>query len=128
MLTFSGLLNALDGVAASEERILFMTTNYPDRLDPALIRPGRVDVQEYIGWVSEDQARKLFMKFYDANLNSDRQKTLRLADEFIALLKTRLEDTVWNAEQLKLSAAALQGYFILHKANPEAAISHIKSL
>ncbi|TQS31380.1 hypothetical protein Golomagni_08340, partial [Golovinomyces magnicellulatus] len=42
-VTFSGLLNALDGIAAGEERIAFLTTNHIDRLDPALIRPGRVD-------------------------------------------------------------------------------------
>ena len=42
-LTFSGLLNAIDGVTSTEGRIVFMTTNYIDRLDPALIRPGRVD-------------------------------------------------------------------------------------
>lgn len=48
-VTFSGLLNCLDGVASTEARILFMTTNYLERLDPALIRPGRVDVKEYIG-------------------------------------------------------------------------------
>ena len=30
----------LDGVAAGEERMLFMTTNHIERLDPALIRPG----------------------------------------------------------------------------------------
>jgi len=48
-VTFSGLLNCLDGVASTEARILFMTTNYLDRLDPALVRPGRVDVKEYIG-------------------------------------------------------------------------------
>ncbi|KAI0220763.1 Complex III assembly protein translocase and chaperone, partial [Massospora cicadina] len=46
MVTFSGLLNALDGVAAAEERINFMTTNHIERLDPALIRPGRVDFKE----------------------------------------------------------------------------------
>ena len=40
-VSFSGLLNALDGVAAGEERVVFMTTNFIDRLDPALIRPGR---------------------------------------------------------------------------------------
>lgn len=31
-VTLSGLLNALDGAASSEARILFMTTNYIDRL------------------------------------------------------------------------------------------------
>merc|ERR1719273_262855 len=48
-LTFSGLLNAIDGVTSTEGRILFMTTNYVERLDPALIRPGRVDFKQYIG-------------------------------------------------------------------------------
>lgn len=48
-VTFSGLLNCLDGVASTEARILFMTTNYLERLDPALVRPGRIDVKEYIG-------------------------------------------------------------------------------
>lgn len=42
-VTFSGLLNALDGVRSQEGRILFMTTNHRERLDPALMRPGRAD-------------------------------------------------------------------------------------
>lgn len=58
-VTLSGLLNCLDGVTSTEARILFMTTNYLDRLDPALIRPGRVDVQEYIGYCSEYQLGNL---------------------------------------------------------------------
>lgn len=37
-VTFSGLLNALDGVAATEGRVMFMTTNHIERLDAALIR------------------------------------------------------------------------------------------
>ncbi|CAB4413218.1 unnamed protein product [Rhizophagus irregularis] len=49
MVTFSGLLNALDGVASSEERIIFMTTNHVELLDKALIRPGRIDVKELLG-------------------------------------------------------------------------------
>lgn len=42
-VTFSGLLNALDGVRSQEGRILFMTTNHKEKLDPALLRPGRCD-------------------------------------------------------------------------------------
>ena len=44
-LTLSGLLNAIDGVVAQEGRLLFMTTNRINALDPALIRPGRIDVR-----------------------------------------------------------------------------------
>ncbi len=56
-LTFSGLLNAIDGVASSEERLVFMTTNHLARLDPALIRPGRVDLVLELGDASAAQAR-----------------------------------------------------------------------
>ncbi|CAN6222149.1 unnamed protein product [Urochloa humidicola] len=45
-VTLSGLLNFIDGVwsAQSGERIIVLTTNYPDKLDPALIRSGRMDM------------------------------------------------------------------------------------
>ncbi|KAK2031987.1 hypothetical protein LX32DRAFT_636789 [Colletotrichum zoysiae] len=55
-VTFSGLLNALDGLAAGEERIAFLTTNHIERLDPALIRPGRVDMTVRIGEATRHQA------------------------------------------------------------------------
>lgn len=43
-VSFSGLLNALDGIRSQEGRILFMTTNHREKLDPALLRPGRCDM------------------------------------------------------------------------------------
>jgi BCS1-like protein/ATPase family protein associated with various cellular activities (AAA) len=63
-LTFSGLLNALDGVATSDGRIMFVTTNFLDRLDPALIRPGRVDVRISIGGPGPEQIAELHRRFF----------------------------------------------------------------
>ncbi|KAI0076144.1 P-loop containing nucleoside triphosphate hydrolase protein, partial [Panus rudis PR-1116 ss-1] len=63
-LTLSGLLNALDGVAASEGRILFATTNHLERLDPALSRPGRMDVWVEFKNASKWQAEQLFRNFF----------------------------------------------------------------
>ncbi|CAO1627041.1 unnamed protein product [Jaminaea pallidilutea] len=63
-VTFSGLLNALDGVASGESRIVVMTTNHVDRLDPALIRPGRVDLIEELGDADQGMVRDLFERFY----------------------------------------------------------------
>ncbi|KAM0748391.1 hypothetical protein T439DRAFT_327661 [Meredithblackwellia eburnea MCA 4105] len=64
-VTFSGLLNALDGVASStSQRLLFMTTNHIELLDPALIRPGRVDLKVLIGDADEEMAGRLFRRFY----------------------------------------------------------------
>lgn len=48
-LHLAGLLNVLDGVVDSPGRILVMTTNHPEKLDPALIRPGRINKQLHLG-------------------------------------------------------------------------------
>lgn len=63
-LTLSGLLNALDGVAAAEGRILFATTNHLEQLDPALCRPGRMDVWIEFKNASKFQAENLFRNFF----------------------------------------------------------------
>ena len=63
-VSFSGLLNAIDGVAAQEGRALIMTTNHKEKLDPALIRPGRADVHTELGLVSAATARRLFERFF----------------------------------------------------------------
>ena len=63
-VSFSGLLNALDGVAAQEGRIVILTTNHIERLDPALIRPGRIDLALEIGNAGSDQLRTLFLRFH----------------------------------------------------------------
>ncbi|CEL60736.1 putative mitochondrial chaperone BCS1-A OS=Dictyostelium discoideum GN=bcs1la PE=3 SV=1 [Rhizoctonia solani AG-1 IB] len=65
-LSLSGLLNALDGVAASEGRILFATTNHLERLDPALSRPGRMDVWIEFKNATKWQCEQLFSNFFPA--------------------------------------------------------------
>lgn len=74
-VTFSGLLNALDGVASGESRIVMMTTNHVERLDPALIRPGRVDLIEELGDADENMARDLFERFYSVAKDEAGAKT-----------------------------------------------------
>lgn len=60
----SGLLNILDGVMTPHGMISIMTTNHRSVLDPAIFRPGRVDLDEYIGPLTAGQADKLFTFFY----------------------------------------------------------------
>ena len=110
-VTFSGLLNALDGVASStSQRILFLTTNHLEKLDPALIRPGRVDLKELIDDATSYQTRELFERFYsdEANLSSGEFEKLR--DEMVDLVEQAV------AEGTRVSMAALQGHFIRHDA------------
>jgi chaperone BCS1 len=63
-VSLSGLINAMDGVAAQEGKIVIMTTNHPDKLDPALIRPGRCDVKFYIPNATRSQIASMFMRFF----------------------------------------------------------------
>jgi len=63
-VTLSGLLNALDGVGAQEGRILFATTNKYTSLDPALSRPGRMDIHVEFKLASKYQAAELYRCFY----------------------------------------------------------------
>ena len=63
-ITLSGLLNALDGISAQEGRLLFATTNRYHTLDPALTRPGRMDLHVEFRLASRYQARELYKRFY----------------------------------------------------------------
>jgi mitochondrial chaperone BCS1 len=67
-VSFSGLLNALDGVAAQEGRIVFLTTNHRELLDAALIRPGRIDVEFKLDLASHAQIISMFTRFHPQHL------------------------------------------------------------
>jgi len=89
-----------------------MTTNYIERLDPALIRPGRVDVKEYIGYCTTHQLENMFRKFYpEAN----------------ELLISQFGEAARGLKK-NLSPAAIQGHFMFFKTDPEAAIENISRL
>jgi mitochondrial chaperone BCS1 len=77
-VTFTGLLNALDGVASRDGLIVFMTTNHKERLDPALIRPGRADLHVYLGNASGAQIDRMINRFYP---NDAERLSLKLANK-----------------------------------------------
>ncbi|KAJ7724465.1 BCS1 N terminal-domain-containing protein [Mycena maculata] len=118
-VTFSGFLNALDGVASGEERIIFMTTNHVEQLDPALIRPGRVDFSALIDNASPLQARTLFQRFYGEGSN------VELNPDELDVLAQNLEDIVEEklGREQRVSMAALQGHFIRNQPKDAVASS-----
>jgi chaperone BCS1 len=60
-VTLSGLLNVLDGFFAPTGVLFMMTTNH---VDPALLRPGRIDYKLYLGKASEAQKVDLYLRFF----------------------------------------------------------------
>lgn len=63
-ISMSSLLNALDGVATPHGLVTIMTTNYPDRLDPALTRPGRMDLVEELQPLTRHELHQLYHHFF----------------------------------------------------------------
>ena len=63
-ITLSGLLNCLDGPCSADGRLLCMTSNSPDSLDPALVRPGRCDEKILFGYTCPEVSAQMFTNIY----------------------------------------------------------------
>ncbi|KAF8159270.1 P-loop containing nucleoside triphosphate hydrolase protein [Crassisporium funariophilum] len=144
-LSLSGLLNSLDGVAAAEGRLLFATTNHIERLDPALSRPGRMDVWVNFTHATKWQAEGIFKCFFpfkpstvatapttprDAsqqNLPLPKRKAFAhaipiLTEEEISELAKRFAEAIPEDE---LSVASLQGYLLKNKTRPRECVEEV---
>ena len=74
-VSFSGLLNILDGICVGEGRITFLTTNHREKLSPTLIRPGRVDYEiEYFNATKE--------QIFDLAVRFKYKKAVKIAEEW----------------------------------------------
>lgn len=105
-VTFSGLLNAIDGIGSPEGQLLFMSSNHPDELDPALVRPGRVDRHLHLELAGPTEAKKLFLTFFPGEFQA--------ANE----LATKIDGA-------SVSPATLQGCFLLNPDRPADVIDEI---
>lgn len=102
-LTFTGLLNGLDGIGNAVGQIFVLSTNHLERLDPALIRSGRVDRKFEFGFATDEALQLMFQRFYpDTNLS----------EEFVAATRSKAD---------QVTAADLQQAFIanMNKSDKE---------
>lgn len=134
-VTLSGILNALDGIAAQEGRLLFATTNCVDNLDEALCRPGRMDIHVEFKNASRWQAKRLFECFFppsssdsSSENSSDEKNPSELSSRFRFLPLTK-EEASSLAEKFadsipegSLSVASLQGFLLRYKDRPHVAV------
>tara|TARA_Y100000389_G_C17442328_1_gene509383 strand:+ start:613 stop:1806 length:1194 start_codon:yes stop_codon:yes gene_type:complete len=109
MISFSVLLNALDGMSSKDGLITFMTTNYVDHLDSALIRPGRIDHFVKFGYANKDQTHEMFNNFFPNN-----------SEIFTSLWK--------KIECKKFTTAMLQQFFFMYSEDPDELLNNIKKL
>ena len=75
-LDLSGLLNVLDGVVDTPDRIVIMTSNHPEKLDPALIRPGGIDKKIYLGFLVAESAICMCEHYFSSDLTDAQKETM----------------------------------------------------
>ena len=67
-LTLSFILNLLDGLDENHGRILIITSNYYDKIDKALIRPGRIDLQVEMKNASLNTIKEMYTHYYNSKI------------------------------------------------------------
>ena len=82
------------------------------RLDPALIRPGRVDIKAKVDYCTEYQLQTMFERFYP---DAPPQHARQFAERVLATAKT-------------ISPAEIQGYFMLYKDSGQQAVDNAESI
>merc|ERR1719186_6636 len=75
-LTLATLLEVLDGVMEMDGRMLIITTNYPEKLDKALIRPGRIDMKVHFGPMTAKNILEMFEHYFEIDVPSEFDTTL----------------------------------------------------
>jgi chaperone BCS1 len=119
-IDLSFLLNLLDGTLESEGRIIAITTNFPERIDRALIRPGRIDMIINFKKCSVAIVREMTNSFYDMSFDiSQFDKSLDYkwspAEINQILFRNIKNPTIAMIELLTLTTNDLYGFDITSK-------------
>jgi len=102
-ITFSGLLNAINGISHGVGRLCIITTNETEKIDPALARAGRLDKHWHIGYLNYEQTKRLLHIYYPE---------LDINDIRIHKFADAIEDK-------KISPADLVGHIQAHSMKPD---------
>ncbi|EIM83650.1 P-loop containing nucleoside triphosphate hydrolase protein [Stereum hirsutum FP-91666 SS1] len=124
-VTLNGLLNNLDGFTATEGRLLFATTNHIEFLDPALRRPGRMDVLVHFKHSTKWQAAEIYKRFFSSSpahpsrsLPSEIESSV-LDDSELDQLAQRFAGTIPEHE---MTSADILGYLLKNKTRPKMCV------
>ncbi len=100
-VSLAALLNALDGVATPHGLVTVMTTNHLHRLDPALVRAGRMDRVELIDLPGPAEVQALFARFYGEPYDADEVPAGMSQAEVSEIFKRHLGDAAAARAVLK---------------------------
>jgi chaperone BCS1 len=117
-ITLDDILNLWDGLKETPGRILGISSNHYDKLDPALIRPGRIDITIHFDNVTRAIIREMFMHFYKQNKETT-DKTLEKASIAKSL------NMIKKIKEKFYSPAEIINCYVLNKDDPLAFIERL---
>lgn len=103
-VSFSSLINCMDGAFYKDGLITCITTNHLDKLDPALIRPGRTDKVIEVGHPKDQQIEEFISQFYGTELH------------------------FWSSDSCLISMSTIQECCLANRNDPAAALLKIRSI
>lgn len=98
MISFSAVLNTLDGMGRKHKLITFMTTNYKEQLDPVILRPGRIDYKLEFTYATTYQISQMYDFFIENQENKETK------EEFMKAVRNK-----------KITTCVLQKFFFEHR-------------
>ncbi|KAL1799591.1 hypothetical protein ACET3X_003628 [Alternaria dauci] len=113
-MTLSGLLNAIDGVSATESKLIIMTTNHPEKLDPALYRAGRVERTCEISYATKASAIMTFKRLFDLDIR--KRFTSDAIDRFAQAFQAQFPS------KSRITTAELAKYCGQYRGKPDVAV------
>jgi DNA replication protein DnaC len=96
-LTLDDILNLWDGIRETPGRILAISSNHYDLLDPALIRPGRIDITHKLNYASHKTISEMFLHLYEMEID---------------------ESLLYKVQPYFYSPAEIMNIFMDHRKNP----------
>jgi SpoVK/Ycf46/Vps4 family AAA+-type ATPase len=131
-LTYSGLLNALDGVMSSHHGVItIMTTNYIEKLGPAFLRPGRIDRKFNLIECNKDQIERMVKSYVDKRLKiiNDKDEQLKYTNEFIDVKISEMSSQIVDRnDQSWLKPCDMQSYIITNIIHVDDIFDNVRDL
>jgi SpoVK/Ycf46/Vps4 family AAA+-type ATPase len=97
-ITLDDILNLWDGIRETPGRILGISSNHYDKLDPALIRPGRIDISLHLNNCTRNMIKQMYKQYYKSDID---------------------ENILNNIKDGYFSPAEVINFYVLNRENPE---------
>ncbi|KAJ5981996.1 mitochondrial chaperone bcs1 [Penicillium sp. IBT 35674x] len=118
-VNLSGLLKELDGISSQADGILIMTTNHADKLDPALVRPGRIDKRVNFALGDRDVVSQIYCLVFQSPSATGAAAQSREKDTDV--LQTQAVQFAYLVPEGVFSPAEILSFLLPHRYNPNAA-------